>query len=84
LEVWLAQRKRSGGYVYPYLIAQMYADSGDKDHAFQWLNTAYQEHDNNTIALRTDWAMDSLRTDPRYTELVHKIGLPPITGEARP
>jgi TolB-like protein/Tfp pilus assembly protein PilF/predicted Ser/Thr protein kinase len=84
LEVWLAQRKRSGGYVYPYLIAQMYADSGDKDHAFQWLNTAYQEHDTNTIELPTDFAMDSLRSDPRYAELVRKIGLPPITGEARP
>ena len=84
LEVWLAQRKRSGGYVYPYLIAQMYADSGDKDHAFQWLNTAYQEHDTNTIELPTDFAMDSLRTDPRYAELVRKIGLPPTADEARP
>jgi hypothetical protein len=62
----------------------MYADSGDKDHAFQWLNTAYQEHDTNTIELPTDFAMDSLRTDPRYAELVRKIGLPPTADEARP
>jgi eukaryotic-like serine/threonine-protein kinase len=76
VEVLLAQRKGTGGYVSPYLIAQMYADSGDKDQAFQWLNTAYQEHDTNTIALQTDFAMDSLRTDPRYAELVRKMAFP--------
>ena len=60
----------------PYSIAGLYADLGDKEHAFAWLNTAYQEHDSNIIALRTDFAMDSLHSDPRYAELVRKIGLP--------
>jgi tetratricopeptide (TPR) repeat protein len=83
LEVLLAQRKGSGGYVSPYLIAEMYADSGDKDRAFEWLKTGYQEHDENMIQLPTDFVMDSLRTDPRYAELVRKIGFPPTTGEAR-
>ena len=49
---------------------------GDKDHAFEWLNTAYQEHDSGLIAIRTDFTLDSLRSDPRYAELVRKIGLP--------
>ena len=51
-------------------------DLGDKDHAFEWLNTAYQEHDVWLIALRTDPRFDSLRSDPRYAELVRKIGFP--------
>ena len=76
IEVSLAQRKAKSGYVSPYQIAQLYADLGDKDHAFEWLNTAYQEHDYLLIALRTDYTMDSLRSDPRYAELVRKIGLP--------
>ena len=51
IEVSLAQRKAKAGYVSPYRIARFYADLGDKDHAFEWLNTAYQEHDFFLMAL---------------------------------
>ncbi len=78
IEVLLAQRKAKTGYVSPYLIAQLYADSGDKDHAFEWLNTAYWEHAFFLESLRTDFTLDSLRSDPRYAELVRKIGLPQL------
>ena len=73
IEVSLAQAKTS--YVPPYQIAQLYAELGDKDHAFQWLNTAYQEPA-TLYGLRTDFALDSLRSDPRYAEPVRKIRLP--------
>jgi len=76
IEVLQAQRKAKAGYISPYSIAQSYADLGDKDHAFEWLNTAYQERDSSLINLRTDFTMDSLRSDPRYAELVRKIGFP--------
>jgi len=76
VEVSLAQRNSKAEYASPYNIAQLYADLGDKGHAFEWLNTAYQEHDMSIISLRTDFTMDSLRSDPRYAELVRKIGLP--------
>jgi eukaryotic-like serine/threonine-protein kinase len=76
IEVNLAQRKAKTGYVSPYGIAQLYADLGDKEHAFQWLNTAYQEHDGLLSGLPTDFLFDSLRSDPRYAELVRKIGFP--------
>jgi serine/threonine protein kinase/tetratricopeptide (TPR) repeat protein len=75
IEVSLAQRKAGTEYVSPYGIAQYYADLGDKNHAFEWLNTAYQEHDIALFQLRTDFTMDSLRSDPRYAEMVKKIGL---------
>ena len=76
IEVSLVQRKAKAEYVSPYGIAEAYADLGDKDHAFEWLNTAYQEHDLGLITLRVDYTMDSLRSDPRYAELVRKMGLP--------
>jgi serine/threonine protein kinase len=76
IEASLAQRKTKTGYVSPYVIAELYADLGDKEHAFEWLNTAYQEHDTWLIQLRTDFLLDSLRSDPRFTELVRKVGLP--------
>jgi eukaryotic-like serine/threonine-protein kinase len=74
IEVLLAQRKT--GYISSYTIAGLYADLGDKDHAFEWLNTAYQEHDTNLVTLRTDFHFDSLRSAPRYAELMRRIGFP--------
>jgi eukaryotic-like serine/threonine-protein kinase len=76
IEVSLAQRKAKTGYISAYGIASLYADLGNKEHAFEWLNTAYQEHGHLLYGLRTDFAFDSLRSDPRYAELVRKIGLP--------
>ena len=76
IEVSLVQRKTSTDFTSSYQIAQLYADLGDKDHAFGWLNTACQEHDWLVIGVRTDFTMDSLRSDPRYSELVRKIGFP--------
>ncbi len=76
IELSLAQRNARAGYVSPFQIARLYGDLGDKDHAFQWLNTAYQEHDFLMNSLRTDFALDSLHSDPRYAELVRKIGFP--------
>jgi eukaryotic-like serine/threonine-protein kinase len=76
IEVAFARRKTSANFVSPFQIASYYAELGDKDHAFDWLNTAYQERDNYLEALRTTYWMDSLRSDPRYAALVRKIGFP--------
>jgi TolB-like protein len=76
IEVSLAQRRAKAEYVSPYGIAALYADLGDKDHAFEWLTTAYRERDGSLSALPTDFQFDSLRSDPRYAELVRKIGFP--------
>jgi hypothetical protein len=76
IEVLLAQRKANTNYVASYQLAELYGDLGDKDHAFEWLNTAYQDHSVLIVGLRTDFTFDSLRSDPRYAELVRKIGFP--------
>jgi eukaryotic-like serine/threonine-protein kinase len=68
--------QRRAGYQSAYGIAQLYAELGDKDQAFMWLNTALQEHDWYLIGLKTDFALDSIRADPRFAELVRKVGLP--------
>jgi TolB-like protein len=74
VETRLAQRKT--GYSSAYAIAQLYADLRDKDQAFKWLNTAYQERDLSLEGLKTDFSLDPIRTDPRFADLVHKVGLP--------
>ena len=75
IEVLLAQRKTNNSSS-AYSVAEMYADLRDKDQAFQWLNTALQDHDPGLQAVKTDFALDSLRADPRFAELVRKVGLP--------
>jgi TolB-like protein/DNA-binding winged helix-turn-helix (wHTH) protein len=74
IEYRIAQRKTA--YYSAFLIATFYADLGDKEQAFSWLNTAYLEHDWLLISLKTNFRLDSLRSDPRFAELVRKVGLP--------
>ena len=79
IEASLAQRKT--GYSSAYGIAALYAQLGDKGQAFQWLNTAFQEHDQGLMGLKTDYTLDLIRSDPRFAELVRKVGLPQARGQ---
>ena len=74
IEIREAQRKT--GYSSAYTIAALYAELGDKDQAFRWLNAAYQEHDWLLGDLKTNLLLDPIRSDPRFAELVRKVGLP--------
>jgi TolB-like protein/DNA-binding winged helix-turn-helix (wHTH) protein len=74
IEIRQAQRKT--GYSSASRIAELYADLGDKDGAFRWLNTAYQERDYWMVGLKTSFLFDPIRSDPRFAELVRKVGLP--------
>jgi TolB-like protein len=68
--------RRKTKYFSPYIIARLYADLGDKEQAFQWLDTAYREHDFLLVGLATQFQFDPLRSDPRFAELLRKIGFP--------
>ena len=70
------QSQRESGYYSAFAIATLYADLGDKDQAFRWLNIAYRERDGGLVGLKTDFLLDTLRSDPRFDEMVRKVGLP--------
>ncbi len=70
------QTQRKTGYASAYQIALLYTDLGDKNQAFRWLNTAYQERDLDLEGLKTEFQLDPIRSDPRFSEMVHKIGFP--------
>jgi len=76
IKVLINQRRTS--YSSPYEIARLYADLGDREKAFEWLNTAYREHDFLLREMNTAFELDNLRSDPRFPELVRKVGLPKV------
>jgi TolB-like protein/DNA-binding winged helix-turn-helix (wHTH) protein/cytochrome c-type biogenesis protein CcmH/NrfG len=63
-------------YVAPCLIAALYVGLGDKEQAFIWLEKAFQERDVLLMTLKIESHFDPLRSDPRFQELVRRVGLP--------
>jgi len=63
-------------YVPADRIALIYAGLGDKDEAFAWLEKAYDERSFNMTWLKVEPRWDSLRSDPRFADLVRRLGLP--------
>jgi hypothetical protein len=70
------------GYVCPYEVAGAYAQLGNKDRAFTWLDKAYQSR-SCMYWLRLDPRLDSLRLDPRYQDLLRRMNFPPQQGSPR-
>jgi tetratricopeptide (TPR) repeat protein len=68
-------KKRSNpGYSNASEIAMIYASLGDTDQAMSWLEKGYEERFNPGVLLRPGF--DPLRSDSRFQNLVHRIGLP--------
>jgi TolB-like protein/DNA-binding winged helix-turn-helix (wHTH) protein/Flp pilus assembly protein TadD len=68
-------KKRSNpGYSNASEIAMIYASLGDTDQAMNWLEKGYEERFNPGVLLRPGF--DPLRSDSRFQNLVHRIGLP--------
>ena len=59
----------------PYGIARTYAALGEKDEAFRWLNAGYDQRVFPMFFLRVDPFFDPLQGDPRFEELLQRIGL---------
>jgi tetratricopeptide (TPR) repeat protein len=62
-------------YVCPYEIATVYAGLGDKDGAFRKLEQAVEDRADCIPWILPDSKIDSLRSDPRYADLMRRIGL---------
>ncbi|MFQ5821630.1 MAG: protein kinase [bacterium] len=62
-------------YVAPSFMALIYTGMGENDRAFEGLEEAYKARDLNLIFLKVAPFVDSLRSDPRFTALLKKIGL---------
>ncbi len=62
--------------VAPFFIAEIYANLGDKNEGLKWLEKAVEERDVEIDLIKVYPAFDSLRSDPRFTDLMRRVGLP--------
>jgi tetratricopeptide (TPR) repeat protein len=70
----LTQRSHST-YVQPTQIARLYAQAGDKDHALEWLEKAYEERLIAMVHLGVDLDWSPLRGEPRFQDLMRRVNL---------
>ena len=59
----------------PFSIACLYAALGETETAFVWLQRAYDTRQADLASIKIDPALDPIRSDPRYVELVRRVGL---------
>ncbi len=65
-----------GSAIDPLLVARVYAALGDADAAFEWLEKAYEGRSVGVTWIRDQRLFDPLRPDPRFQDLLRRIGLP--------
>jgi TolB-like protein/tRNA A-37 threonylcarbamoyl transferase component Bud32/Tfp pilus assembly protein PilF len=75
----LAARYGKPGGVSSFHLANLYLHAGDRDQVFKWLERAYAEHNRSMPYLRLHF--NSLRSDPRFQNLVRRVGLPTENNE---
>ncbi len=63
-------------FVPPYSIAVIHLGLGEKDQTFEWLEMAFKERSPSLARLKVDPMLASLRPDPKFQDLVRRVGLP--------
>jgi TolB-like protein/DNA-binding winged helix-turn-helix (wHTH) protein len=79
---WLQERLNrlneisKDGNARPFEHAELYAAMGNTDMAMHYLEQGYREHTVELVRLQVNPAYDDMRIDPRFQDLVHRVGLP--------
>ena len=76
--------RRKTHYVPASTIAYVYAALANKDEAFVWLERAYAEHDASLTTMGLNPGSQPLRDDPRFIDLIKRVGLDPAKAISRP
>ena len=63
-------------YVSPYFVATAHLALGERDHAFEHLERAFEGRSPGLTLVRLDPTVDAVRSDPRYADLVRRVGFP--------
>jgi len=71
----LNRAQTRGAIVSAYGVACICFHLGKVDLGFEWLERSYSERDLSLLDMQWDWDLDGVRTDPRYLDLVKRLGL---------
>jgi hypothetical protein len=71
----LEQLYRSDRYVLPTVFAHLHLGLGEINAAFEWLDRAVEEHDQNMMPILSYPHFDPIRGDPRFVRLIHRMKL---------
>jgi eukaryotic-like serine/threonine-protein kinase len=80
-ETMVARTQRA--HVPAFRIARLYAQAGEKDRALDWLEKAWQERENPLVHLAVGWDWDTLQEEPRFQDLLRRLGLPSAVSPGR-
>jgi len=58
-------------------IARIWAHAAETDRALEWLEKAYEQREPPLVHLNVGWDWDSLRSDPRFQDLLRRMNFPP-------
>jgi len=70
------EQEKQGIYTYANTRAAVYSQLGDREQAFKWLEKAYAERSPAMAELKVAHVFDKIRDDPRFADLVRRVGLP--------
>ena len=70
------ERRQREQYVSPLSFAQVFIGIGETDQAFEWLDRTLDERNRAVLFLKQDPMYDPLHSDPRFTDLLRRIGFP--------
>lgn len=71
------RRQPERSNISPYQMAIIYAGLREKDCAFAWLEKAYQQRNHGLVELKVEPMLDGLRADPRFQDLLQRVGFTP-------
>ena len=64
-------------YVPPYNVAMIYNALGERDETLAWLERGYREREPRMVFLKVEPKWNNLRDDPRFQDLLRRVGFPP-------
>jgi serine/threonine protein kinase len=70
-------------YVAPHFFAGIHIGLGEYDRAIEYLEKSYEEHSHWLVYLHIDPSMDILQDNPRFQDLLRRVGVPELTAASR-
>jgi tetratricopeptide (TPR) repeat protein len=70
-------------YVSPYFMVELQAGLGNTNLAFEWLERCYTDRAPHMIFLAVEPKLDTLRADPRFSQLIRRMGLKTLSESGR-